>query len=237
MWNPNMSLKFSEDPGAFERQLQRQHDNPLFSLETRVVTQDQVESARRRDQEEQRDFQAALRATLREALDMPPEVESDVLLKLKERLDQLYDQCAGLPGEHEREKQSLTRMIGVIMKAVWAGAGDDPHAHSELEQEEHARSLHHELLQQPLVATLLRPDSPIAEAALVPTLLSETEDAVRTVLMLFDATQLQILCQQARELLAPLGSTGHDLSEARRRLEQMEEAAHHAGLIDPGAAT
>jgi len=230
-----MTLKFTESPGAFERQLQRQYCNPLFSATARAVTQDQIQIARRRDQEELRDFQAALRATLREALDMPPQVESDVLLKLKERLDQLYDQCAGLPGDHDREKQSLTRMIGVIMKAVWAGAGDDPRAHSELEQEEHARTLHHELLQQPLVATLLRPDSPIAEDALIPTLLSETEDAVRTVLQLFDATQLQALCQQARELLEQLGSTSQNLPEARQRLELMEEAARHAGLIDPTA--
>lgn len=232
-----MTLKFSESPGAFERQLQRQHDNSLFPATARAVTQDQIDAARRRDQEEQRDFQAALRATLREALDMPPQVESDVLLKLKERLDQLYDQCAGLPGDHDREKQSLTRMIGVIMKAVWAGAGDDPRAHSELEQEEHARTLHHELLQQPLVATLLRPDSPIAADALVPTLLSETEDAVRTVLMLFDATQLQALFQQALDLLERLRSEGRELPEAQRRLALMEEAARRAGLIDPAAAS
>jgi hypothetical protein len=230
-----MSLKFSEAPGAFERQLQRQHRNPLFPAPAQLVTQDHILAAHRRDQEEQRDFQAALRATLREALDMPPQVESDVLLKLKERLDQLYDQCAGLPGDHDREKQSLTRMIGVIMKAVWSGAGDDPRARSELEQEEHARTLHHELLREPLVATLLRPDSPIAEDALVPTLLSETEDAVRTVLQLFDATQLQALCQQARELLARLDSVGQELPEARRRLDLMEEAVRRAGLIDPAA--
>ncbi len=231
-----MTLKFSVAPGAFERQLQRQHDNPLFPATARVVTQEQIHAMQRRDSQEQRDFQAALRVTLREALEMPPQVESDVLLKLKERLDQLYDQCAGLPGDHDREKQSLTRMIGVIMKAVWVGAGDDLHAHSELEQEEHARTLHHELLQQPLVATLLRPDSPIAADALVPTLLSEGEDAVRTVLMLFDATQLQLLCQQARELLDQLGSGGQILPAARRRLELMEEAAHRAALIDSTAA-
>lgn len=231
-----MRLYFSESPGAFERQLQRQYCNPLFPAAVRDVSQDELQAARRRDQEEQRDFQAALRATLREALDMPPQVESDVLLKLKERLDQLYDQCAGLPGDHDREKQSLTRMIGVIMKAVWAGAGDDPRAHSELEQEEHARTLHHELLQQSLVATLLRPDSPIAEDALIPTLLSETEDTVRTVLQLFDATQLQTLCRQARDLLKQLASTGQELPDARRRLELMEEAARRVGLIDPNAA-
>lgn len=228
-----MRLYFSDSPGAFERQLQRRYGNPLFPAAARAVTQDELQAARRRDQEEQRDFQAALRATLREALDMPPQVESDVLLKLKERLDQLYDQCAGLPGDHDREKQSLTRMIGVIMKAVWAGAGDDPRARSELEQEEHARTLHHELLQEPLVATLLRPDSPIAEDALVPTLLSETEDTVRTVLMLFDAAQLRALCQQARALLERLDVTGQAMNDAGRRLALMEEAAHHAELIDP----
>ena len=230
-----MTLKFSAAPGAFERQLQRQHNNPLFPSSARIVTQDQIQSARRRDQEEQRDFQAALRATLREALDMPPQVESDVLLKLKERLDQLYDQCAGLPGDHDREKQSLTRMIGVIMKAVWPGAGDDPRAHSELEQEERARTLHHVFLQQPLVATLLRPDSPIAEDALIPTLLSETEDAVRTVLQLFDAAQLQALCQQARALLEQLRCAGQNLPDARRRMELLEEAARRSGLSDPSA--
>ena len=230
-----MKLKFSDNPGAFERQLQRKHGNPLFSVVARAVTQNQIDAARYRDQEELRSFQAALRATLREALDMPPQVESDVLLKLKARLDQLYDQASGLPGDHDREKQSLMRMIGVIMKAVWAGAGDDPRARSELEQEEHARTLHHDLLLQPLVSHLLRPDSPIAEDELIPTLLSETEDAVRTVLQLFDSTQLQALCQQARELLTPLKAEGSELSTALQRLALLEEAAQRDGLINSSA--
>lgn len=230
-----MKLKFSDDPGPFERQLQRKQGNSLFSAEARAVTQNQIDAARYRDQEELRSFQAALRATLREALDMPPQVESDVLLKLKERLDQLYDQCSGLPGDHDREKQSLMRMIGVIMKAVWAGAGDDSRARSELEQEDHARTLHHDLLLQPLVAHLLRPDSPIAEDELIPTLLSEAEDAVRTVLQLFDSTQLQALCEQARELLMPLKAEGQDLPTAWQRLALLEEAAQRDGLINPAA--
>ena len=230
-----MRLRFSDDPGAFERQLLRKHANPLFSATARSVTQTEIDAARRRDQEELRSFQAALRATLREALDMPPQVESDVLLKLKERLDQLYDQCAGLPGDHDREKQSLTRMIGVIMKAVWAGAGDDPRARAELEQEEHARTLHHDLLQQPLVADLLRPDSPIAEDELAPTLLSVDEDALRSVLQLFDTSQLTLLYQQARELIEALNSTRERRPEGWSEIGLMEEAAHRAGLISPAA--
>lgn len=230
-----MVLKFSEAPGAFERQLQRRCQNPLFPPAAAAVTADQLDAARRRDQEERRSFQAALRATLREALDMPPQVESDVLLKLKERLDQLYDQCAGLPGDWDREKQSLMRMIGVIMQAVWAGAGDDPRARSELEQEEHARTLHHELLLQPLVAHLLRPDSPIGPDELVPTLLSETPDAVNTVFALFDPAQQQTLCAQARALLEQLKAEGKPLPVAWQRLQLMEDIMRRETLNNPAA--
>ena len=230
-----MSLKFSEQPGAFERQLRRRHNNPLFPAAAAVVTADQMDAARRRDQEERRSFQAALRATLREALDMPPQVDSDVLLKLKERLDQLYDQCAGLPGDWDRDKQSLMRMIGVIMQAVWAGAGDDPRARSELEQEEHARTLHHEMLLQPLVAHLLRPDSPIGPDELVPTLLSETSDVVNTVFALFDPAQKQALCAQARAMLERLKPEGQPLPDAWQRLELMENATRRDALNNPAA--
>lgn len=230
-----MALKFSDAPGAFERQLQRRYRNPLFPPAAAAVTVDQLDAARRRDQEERRSFQAALRATLREALEMPPQVDSDVLLKLKERLDRLYDQCAGLPGDWDREKQSLMRMIGVIMQAVWTGAGDDPRARSELEQEEHARTLHHELLLQPLVAHLLRPDSPIAADELVPTLLSETPEAVSTVFALFDAAQQQTLYAQARALLEQLKSAGEAVPVAWQRLQLMEDIMHRAALNHPAA--
>jgi hypothetical protein len=215
---------FSANPGCWERHLQRKAGNPLFSDAERQVSQAQVDAARRKDREEAEAFEEAFRALVKEAMELPPRADSAVILSLKERTDKLYECCAGLGGDLRAHLDGLKRLAGIIMRAVWEGAGDDAKARWELEREENARALHFELLRHPVVADLLRPDSPIAPQQLVPVLLCEREEALRAVLALFDEVQLAELRSQAREMLSVLAQDGHELPAAWRGLAVLEGA-------------
>jgi len=108
------------------------------------------------------------------------------------------------------------------MSAVWKSASGDAQAEASLKEEELARTAHYQLLQLPLVVDLLRPDSPIKENDLLPSLLSESEEALKAAFYLFDEKQQAVLCLQAVELLDKKLLEKQDIPEAWKRLELMQ---------------
>lgn len=219
-----MSLIFSSHPGARERHLQRQYKNPLFSSEQREFDEQRLSGARFMDEKEQEEFFQIFHQLLEDVAQLKPNEGSEVMLDLKSRLDQCYEQCSGLGGEHENEKQAIIKLVAVIMNAVWKGAEGDAEAEINLKEEELARNTHYQLLKYPLVADLLRAKSPIAPDQLIPTLLSESQQAVNAALSLFDQEQIASLHQQAKELLSLKLQEQYDLPEAWKRLEQMQQS-------------
>jgi len=218
-----MSLVFSSNPGAGERHLQRQYHNPLFPSERREFDTQRLSDARFADEQEQEEFTREFHKLLEEVAQLETNEGSEIMLELKSRLDQAYEQCSGLMGEHEAEKQAITKLVTVIMNAIQHSAQGDSEAELNLREEEQARMSHYQLLQAPLVADLLRPHSPILQDELVATLLTESEEAVNAAFQLFDQTQQEMLCQQAKELLELKSAEQQDLPEAWKRLEFMEE--------------
>jgi hypothetical protein len=225
-----MKPTFSARPGAHERQLIRCADNALFPPDRRQVIQIEVNRAQRLDAEDGAAFQDSFRTLVQRAIDLPPQEDSEVILKLKEDLDRAYEQCCGLAGDTTEIKAALRRLLDIVMRAVWRGAGDDAEAQINLREEEMARNTHFQLLEYPLIADLIRPYSPIGAGELAPTLLSESESAVAAALELFDADQLTLLCQDARGCVAALPADTPVPEAARARLDQMER--HLDGLRD-----
>lgn len=208
--------------GAHERHLKRRMNNPLFSPVRRQVGLDQVVEAQARDAAEQEAFVATLQSLVQRAVELKPNEESEVVLELKEQLDQAYETCSGLAGEQAVYKDAIRQLIDVVMKAVWANIGNDALALSELERETEARRLHFDKLRFTLVADLLRPEATIAEDELVPTLLSESPEALEAAWELFDPVQQAELHAQAVALLERLKDEGHPLPEAWDRLRCMQ---------------
>lgn len=219
--------------GAWERQLLRRHGNPLFGIPAPTVDAAALESARRRDREEREAFHERFVALMREAGELGPNEGSERLLRLKARLEQAYTECAALAGERRRYQEALERLIEAIVRAVRQAAGPDPLAQRELEQEEQARRVHFRLLEQPLVADLMRPDSPVSEDDLAPTLLSEPAAAVEAALWLFGTDELTTLCRAGRALLVHCYEAGEPLPQAWARLGQMEAALAAQGGTGP----
>ena len=206
-----MTILFSERPGPRERHLRRKRDNPLF-VDGGGVTQAAVDAARSQDREDEVAFVAEFRGLVQEAVDLPPQAESEAVLSLKERLDKAYERASGLGGDQQEVKAAIRKLQSVIMQAVWMGAGDDELARRQLEEEERARTAHFTLLEEPLVADILNPESPLREGELVPTLLGESRETLEIVLELFDEAQLGLLCRDALALLQGSPATGSRLA-------------------------
>lgn len=217
-----MKPQFSPHPGAHERQLIRCADNPLFQEKRRQVIQIEVTQAQRRDAEEANRFHTDFRDLLQRAIDLDPQADSEVILKLKEDLDHAYERCCGLGGDSREIKAALRKLLVPVMQAVWHGAANDPEAQANLREEELAREAHFQLLEHTFIADLIRPDSPIGPDELIRSLLSESAENVAAALELFDADQLVILCRDARALLESLPQSRAGLAAAWERLNQME---------------
>lgn len=220
-----MILTFSPRPGPRERQLARRWNNPLFGGGGNEVTQAQIDAAAHRDREDLAAFMERLQALVQEAVALKPNEESERILDLKARLDRAYTEAAGLPGDQGAVMEALGKLIDVVMRAVRAGAQGDPQALQELEGEAQARQVHFRLLKHPLVADLMRPDSPIDRRELVPTLLSEEPEALEAALWLFEPGALREMHREARALLERLRDTGHEAPAAWQNLMRLERAA------------
>lgn len=211
--------------GAFERNLLRKRNNILFGPAGERVTPADIDAASRKDQEALQAFVVELRETLERAVALEPNVDSQVVLDLKADVDALYDRCFVLPGDRSAEKTALLKLLEVLMRSVWRGAGNDLQAHAQLEEEETARRLHHELLQYPLIAELLHPDSPVDPGELLPSLLSEDDGTVRAAMVLFDTGQLQQLVRDGKVLLERLNARGYPAAAVEQKLAVIESMA------------
>lgn len=217
-------LQFIEKPGYRERQLQRRFNNPLFSVSQQIVSQSQLDAARQQDKEEVVVFIEALQSLLMEVGSFSGMEETDKILETKERADKLYEQCAGLTGDHSRESEGLLKLNEAIMKSIRAAAGDDPLAIEELSREQQAREMHLRLLEYPLVVDMLRADNGIEADELLPTILSENDESIHIALSLFDAPQREVLAEEADRLKQDLQSCGALSESIEARFSAMTSA-------------
>ncbi|SEH04541.1 hypothetical protein [Candidatus Venteria ishoeyi] len=230
-----MSLYFSEYPGCWERNLQRRYNNPLFSIilsadnnneNTTPVHIDQplVNEAQRKDEAERIQFTEDFNALLEQVVHLKSKEQSELIFDLKDKIDRLYEYAAGLGSDFSAEKAGLKKLNLLIMQSIQQSGEHDPKALEEIKKETQARTLHFNLLEYPLVAHLLRPDTPIHPEDLVPTLLSEEESSLRAAMSLFDPEHCQIICDTALALIQQLEQAGKEVSNARIRLAMMAQS-------------
>ncbi len=216
-----MSQEISQVPGRHERHLLRKRDNPLFPESEQEISSEALLDTQRLDHEELVEFITGLRTLVQKTIHLKPNEESEVILEIKEQLDMTYEQASVLADDQTETKQAISKLTQVIMNTIRSNAAGDPLALDELKQEDAARNAHYALLQFPIVADLLHPESLILEHDLAPTLLSENEQGLQAAMELFDSAQLQIICEDASELLHRLEVEGGVPDRARQRLTEI----------------
>jgi len=180
--------------------------------------------AQKADHEEMEAFRESLADLVRKAAELPADAGSELVLGLKEALARHYEQAAGLPEDHERERGAIRHLIGIIMRTIRHHTDSDPLATQELDDEAAALEVHFRLLEQPLVADLLHPDSPILPQELTPALLSATPAELDAACEIFDANQLAVIIDEAIALRARLADADLDLSNVDLALDRLRAA-------------
>lgn len=225
-----MIIQPSAHPGSHERHLLRQANNPLFPQAT-PLDDDSLLDAQRQDHDAHCAFEDEFRQLLEETTQMAGNVDSELILQLKDRLDRAYESAAGLGGDQSKPKQAIRKLLGFMMASVRRGAGADRQAQMELDQEDAARDAHFTLLESTLVADLLNPTSPIHPDELVPTLLSASKDELQLVLQMFDEVQLLAILTQGAQMLEALQGAGADIGKAQENLAFIQGYAEFSASL------
>ena len=219
-----MTMNFSTAPGPHERHLKRRLLNPLFPKPEKELTQDDVDKAQRKDEENLLSFMAHFQSVVQKTTELGGNSESDIVLKIKEQLDECYATSCAMPGDHSNLKIAIKKLITAIMAAIRKGAADDATALKKLDEEEVAREMHNELHERKLIADLMLENSPILENELTPTLLNEEADDLDAALQLFSAVELDLIIKNAQALLEKLRQDGHEIPHAWERFQQIKQA-------------
>ena len=223
--------RFSAQPGAHERQLQRRAGNPLFPPARRNVTAADVKHARLQDLEVARAVEKEFRDILDAAAGLDRRADMEVLFRLKLRIDLCYAGCSGVPGGAPEMKAALSRLVEAVDRVQRRAAGNDPLALAELDEEARAREEHFRLQDVPLVADLTREDPVVEADELVATLLTEPPEAAAAAFALFDDAQRRQVRDQARFLVAALEPAEPRRDNARRVLARFDDLC--AGPVGP----
>ena len=211
----DMTFIPSENPGAFERHLIRRYNNPLFEDRQTKINSDTLMEAQKKDHDILQQFMVDVKETMTKAIAFKPNEDSEIILELKDKLDKLYATATSVADDQTCIRESIKKLLGVIMQSVRKGAGNDAHALQELEQEEGARDANFRFLESQLVADILDPDSPIENDDLIPTLLSiEDKDELALATQLFDLEQTSFLLAEGEKLLNKLDEVGNDVKNA-----------------------
>lgn len=219
-----MTMKFSPAPGPHERHLKRRLLNPLFPKPEEEVTQEDVDNAQRKDEESLMSFMTHFQSIVQKTTELGGNSESDIVLEIKEQLDECYATSCSMPGDHTNLQAAVKKLLSAIMSAIRKGAADDPTALKKLDEEDVARELHNELHERKLIADLMLENTPILENELTPTLLNEEPDDLEAALPLFSAEELELITKTAQTLLEKLRQDGHEIPHAWERFQQIKQA-------------
>lgn len=219
-----MTINFSPAPGPFERHLKRRLLNPLFPKSVRELTQQDIDNAKKQDEDALVKFMTHFQSVVEKTTQLGMNSESDIVLIIKEQLDECYATSCAMPGDHGNLKIAIKKLITAIMAAIRKGAADDAVALQKLDEEDMAREMHNDLHERKLIADLMLESSPILESELTPTLLNEDAEDLDAALQLFSAEQLNLIVNDAQNLLEDLREEGHEIPHAWERFQQIKQA-------------
>lgn len=228
-----MTMNFSPAPGPHERHLKRRLLNPLFPKPENELTQSDIDNAQKKDEEILMSFMTHFQSVVQKTTALGSNSESDVVLEIKEQLDECYSTSCAMPGNHSNLKDAIKKLITAIMTAIRKGAEGDNTALKNLDEEDIARELHNELHEQKIIADLMLENSPILENELTPTLLNEEAEDLKAVLPLFSVQELELITRSAQELLEKLPQDGHETPIVWERFQLIKQALENKTLDKP----
>lgn len=137
-----------------------------------------------------------------------------------------YQQSSGLPGDQTRVKSALIKLITELTKLL-ISKNQDLESLQKIQRGQEQRLAHFTRLEYKLTGDIFRDQSPIEQIDLAPTLLSESSEAVETVLALFNQPQISTIQKDSLKLIAKGKSEGFDTAQAEQNLSIINKFAKH----------
>jgi hypothetical protein len=210
--------RWSARPGAFERHLQRRHNNPLFPEARRIVTAADVYYARVRDAQEIQEVGRALHAIYEELgkgdlpFDWHPHLNG-----LREQLDEAYDALQRAGGDDHLE-QSWASIRKHVMDVWRTALGNNADALAGLDLAE-AGAAEGFAEAADFVNQLTHPGKPIPLEEIAPALLTEpVEQVTKTVQRLGEGKALADLRKLALQVVLGALADGGEVPQHREKL-------------------
>ena len=202
-------LAWSENPGCFERHLQRKHMNPLFPPASRIVTQNEVDAARSRDVSE---AEALWTKIIKHAESVP--TGHFTLAQLEEhrkRIDDLMQEAAET-GDSKAES-ATAKLYWAIIEEMETAMKDNPNGAATLQKANETYVTVGLALKNRFVAQLGRQDSPIKPEEVLPSLLTEDLETIRKFMIFVQDNEklrnlLKRMSTDAINLLKDVQATG-----------------------------
>ncbi len=226
------SWKWSAQPGAAERHLQRRHSNPLFPLHRQMVTAQEVYEARLADARTMQDIRSELNELSRsfsERTELPLNWQS-YLEGYRDHIDRLDERRLASGGQNAPLGDAIASLRADILATWRASLHKNRHSLAALDQEEAQRAERRALLYgSDWTAQLLSHGSSIPPEEVVPALLSESPSQLERVVASLQAEPrlLETLAQcraTAHRLVNELRAGGHQFPDIGDKLRILDGA-------------
>ena len=172
------SLEWSSDPGAHEAHLMRRKDNPYFPQSRRDISQQELIAAKTLDEEDYVSCQQHFEELGKEIEALSSTVTSGDLLKLRERIDELIFLSMGVGGPAKEIASMADGLREAVISDLRAAFADDKETLSKIEEADTYHKDNTRRFSVPVMAQMLRANSPIPKDETIPTILSEDPSTI-----------------------------------------------------------
>jgi hypothetical protein len=174
-------LTWSENPGAHEVHLKRRLNNPYFPESRRIVTHEDLNQAKKKDDEDYLKCDVVLKEIGKEIESLRFGSTSGTLLRLRERIDDLIYTSLSVGGHATDIAKHADKLRNAVILGLQEAFTDDSDTLSRIDEaNKHHKEKVMRFYNTPVIAHMIREDSPILKNETISTIISESPEGIAT---------------------------------------------------------
>jgi len=216
------ALEWSDNPGAHEAHLMRRYNNPYFPEERRIVSKWDIEEAKRRDKDDYILCQQQFAELGKVIESLSSGVTSGVLLGLRERLDDFILSSMGVGGPAKEIAVRADQLRDAVIEDLRAAFSDDEETLQKIEK---ADVFHRENTRRfylPVLAQVLRKNSPVLKEETIPTILSADPLTISAFMAPLPDDTRALVRLEALKLMQEALDDGHNDPQFEEKVSALE---------------
>jgi len=232
-YREQLSHLWSARPGCYERHLQRRTCGVLFPLERRTVTEQELSEAKSKDADDARDLRKRSTEFMRSFIDGPDIVGASMAADCHAKVRELQIRNAEIGADDPDIKNALDTARAQISEAI--NRCGIPNVIDAWRKADRALEETDKLSLNPFIAQMNRSDTPIRDAEIITSLLTEDLLTVQLTLQVFrdNPTFLRQIYDEWRHLLKENRKAGLPVFQGDEKIMAIKTALSQQ---DPGQA-